>query len=242
MLSQESAAAVKSVDDDDEPSLHPNSCHEPHPPQPRVIGYDVELVTESPNLFCPICLFVLRDPMQVNCCGKKFCKSCVEPIVMGAKPCPACKCKAGDYVLFQDKGLKREISAVRIYCSNRQVGCGWRGEHCRLNNHLNVDPEERMTHVGCQFVELKCIYCSEDCQRRHIRSCRRKPYTCPYCQRYSSTYEDVSSLHLSTCEEFPVKCPMCSMKISRKSLQHHHLECQYPSQQSKQYVCMHVYN
>ena len=109
MLSQESAAAVKSVDDDDEPSLHPNSRHEPHPPQPRVIGYDVELVTESPNLFCPICLFVLRDPMQVNCCGKKFCKSCVEPIVMGAKPCPACKCKAGDYVLFQDKGLKREI-------------------------------------------------------------------------------------------------------------------------------------
>ena len=34
------------------------------------------------------------------------------------------------------------------------------------------------------------------------------------------------------------KCPICSMKIPRKSLQHHHLECQYPSQQSKQYVCM----
>jgi len=41
-------------------------------------GYDVEFVGNEPNdVKCCICLLVLRDPMQAEECGHRFCKSCV---------------------------------------------------------------------------------------------------------------------------------------------------------------------
>ena len=183
---------------------------------------------ESPDLRCPICLLVLRDPVQVNCCGKRFCRACIKVITMEAKPCPACK--AGEYDCFEDKGQKQAMLEVNVHCSNRKIGCGWTGELCQLDYHLNPDLENNM---GCQYAELKCIHCSKDCQRYHMRSCPQQPYTCPYCKHYSSTYEDVSSRHLSECEEFPVQCKVCSMKTPRENLQHHNLECDRTKYQSK---------
>ena len=44
-------------------------------------GYDVEFVGNEPNdVICIICLFVLREPMQAEQCGHRFCKSCIEDL------------------------------------------------------------------------------------------------------------------------------------------------------------------
>ena len=42
-------------------------------------GYDVEFVNEEPsNIKCCICKLVLREPMQAEQCGHRFCRSCVQ--------------------------------------------------------------------------------------------------------------------------------------------------------------------
>ena len=42
-------------------------------------GYDVRFVGDHPNdVDCCICLLVLREPVQAEECGHRFCKSCVE--------------------------------------------------------------------------------------------------------------------------------------------------------------------
>ena len=47
-------------------------------------GYDVKFVKGDPeNIQCSICLFTLREPMQAEECGHRFCKSCVEDLPKG---------------------------------------------------------------------------------------------------------------------------------------------------------------
>lgn len=42
-------------------------------------GYDVRFVGDHPKgIECCICLMVLREPVQSEECGHRFCKSCVE--------------------------------------------------------------------------------------------------------------------------------------------------------------------
>ena len=46
-------------------------------------GFDVDFVKdydELDNVTCSICLFVLRQPMQSESCGHRFCKSCVKDL------------------------------------------------------------------------------------------------------------------------------------------------------------------
>ena len=49
--------------------------------QSDITGYDVEFVNKEPNdMTCCICLFVLKEPMQAEECGHRFCKMCVEKL------------------------------------------------------------------------------------------------------------------------------------------------------------------
>ena len=46
-----------------------------------VVGYACDFVDTIPKELqteCSICLHVLRDPHMVDCCGYRFCKSCIE--------------------------------------------------------------------------------------------------------------------------------------------------------------------
>ena len=44
-------------------------------------GYDVKFVENAPkNITCCICLLVLREPMQAEECGHRFCKACIEEL------------------------------------------------------------------------------------------------------------------------------------------------------------------
>ncbi len=40
---------------------------------------------------CPVCLEVQVDPHQVTCCGKIFCKSCLDQLIGGRQNCPNCR-------------------------------------------------------------------------------------------------------------------------------------------------------
>ena len=44
-------------------------------------GYDVEFVGNPPNdVTCCICLHILKEPMQAEGCGHRFCQACVEKL------------------------------------------------------------------------------------------------------------------------------------------------------------------
>ena len=145
---------------------HPNSkpspesqldgCPQDHPPvraskPPHPSGYDCEFVGEHPQeqYKCPICLLVLRDPQQVTCCGKSYCKVCIDRVVKDGKPCPTCNAVA--FSIFPNKGLRRTLDGFRVYCSNKDEGCEWVGELGDIERHLNSKPSPERQLEGCLF-------------------------------------------------------------------------------------------
>ena len=70
-------------------------------------GYDHQFL-EPPrdDLLCMICLCVARDPQQINCCGKVFCKICLEVHKKHSTLCPQCR---KHIVSFADKRGKHHI-------------------------------------------------------------------------------------------------------------------------------------
>ncbi len=177
----------------------------------RIIGFDCEFVKPPPSEYiqseCPVCLQIIREPHQVTCCGKKFCKACIEHIRAIQKPCPTCN---KEFSSFADKGLKQSLYSLKVRCSHQKDGCEWMGE---LRQHLNTDPQPEKQLDGCQFVEIDCIYnCRNHQQRRYIQNhqikdCPKRSFGCEHCHYYKSTYDDVTNNHWPVCGSFPIPCP-----------------------------------
>ena len=187
-------------------------------------GHDCQFADECPKRSeCPICLLVLRQPHQVTCCGKIFCKACICKLMNKEQPCPTCK--AESFACYPDKGLQQELYSIRVYCPKKAKGCNWVGELGVLDKHL--DPEESRKMDGCEFVYVDCLYCQGSYQRCEIdhhrgTECVKRPYTCELCQEYESTYNDVVFFHLAICKCRPVECPnQCGDVVKHQELEEH---------------------
>ena len=174
---------------------------------------------------CPVCLLVLREPYQVNCCGYAFCRVCIEKIKAESKVCPCCKAEKFDK--FEDKRLKRTIYAFKVHCTNKKQDCQWEGELGQLDNHLNYNPSEEKQLEGCQFSKINCLHCSELFFRSNIQvhqsdQCLRRPFSCEYCKEYDTYYEDVTINHWSICRCYPLEClNKCGQTLERQHLESH---------------------
>ena len=185
----------------------------------------VEKPLQAVQSECPVCLLVLREPYQVNCCGYGFCRLCIEKVKADKKPCPCCNAK--DFAQFEDKRLKRSLDAFRVHCSNKEQGCQWEGELGQLDNHLNYKPPREKQLEGCQYSQIKCFHCSELFIRSKIHvhqsdQCQRRPFSCEYCKDYDSYYEDVTTNHWPVCECYPLECSnKCGQTLERQHLESH---------------------
>ncbi len=208
-------------------ALNPNNQQQA---DKRIIGFDCEFVEPPPERYvqseCPVCLQIIREPHQVTCCGKKFCKACIEHIKAIKKPCPTCN--EEEFSNFPDKGLKQLLYDLKVRCSHQKDGCEWTGELRQLDEHLNTDPQPEKQLDGCQFVEIDCIYnCGNHQQRRYIQNhqikdCPKRPFGCEHCHDYKSTYDDVTNNHWPVCGSFPVPCPnQCGSTIQRQNIDSH---------------------
>ena len=187
-------------------------------PRPRGVnygGYDCEFVSPPPSGLptdCPICLQILKEPCLISCsCGKKICRECVEQIKESNKPCPMCN--KTEFTYMRDNDLERSLKELEVWCTSKKDGCEWRGKLGEYEQHLNLNPSPENQLSGCQFVEVECKHgCGEWFQRHHIAAhqkgvCQKRPYSCEYCHKYESTFENVTKNHHHQCNKFPVKCP-----------------------------------
>ena len=195
-------------------------------------GYDCDFVEKPPEAFqteCPVCLLILKEPCLISCCGHKFCRECIERVKNDDKPCPLCG--EQDFTFMRERGLERFLQGSEVWCAHKDEGCEWKGELGKLQEHLNQDPctSPGIQLNGCEFVAVECMYkCGEWFQHRHIAThqkeqCKKRPFTCEYCQDYASTFEDVTEIHYPQCDKYPVTCPNdCGThKMERQDLEGH---------------------
>ena len=189
-------------------------------------GFDCEFVEELPRAVqnkCPICLLVLREPYQAICCGYSFCRTCIEQVSAKHKSCPCCKEEG--FAIYPNKGLQRAVYEFTVYCFNKDQGCQWVGELGHLDNHLNLNPSQQNQLQGCQYSKVKCLHCSKLYLRLKIkdhqnRQCPRRPFSCEYCKKFDSCYEDVATNHWPVCVNYPVPCK-CGDSPQRQKLNSH---------------------
>ena len=121
-------------------------------------GFNCEFVELPPKAFpqsvCPIFLVVLREPFQATCCGKSFCKECIEQVKINNQVCPTCNDRG--FNLFHNKRLQQSLYDFQVYCSHKSKGCEWTGELRELDKHLNSEPPADKSLEGCPFTVINC--------------------------------------------------------------------------------------
>ena len=135
--------------------------------QKEIGGYECNFVDSLPTAFqteCLICRLVLHEPYQATCCGTNFCQTCIQEVQDNEIPCP--NCRAEDFQVFPNKGLKRSLNQLHVYCTHSKNGCTWSGELQALEEHLN---EEETQLVGCQFAEIQCEFHYAGCKFQSTR-------------------------------------------------------------------------
>ena len=178
-----------------------------------------------------MCLCVLREPYLVDCCGYSFCRSCIEMVKSENKPCPLCAVQFTTCI--PDKRLQRTLNDFQVYCAHKEDGCEWVGSLGTLTQHLNAKPlgeGERLS--GCQLTSIVCKHCFDHTRRqdmvKHETFCPQRPYSCDFCDNFTSTFEDVTFNHLPICPDRPVSCPNgCELSPKAKLLEDHLKECYF---------------
>ena len=169
--------------------------------------YFVKELPEYVEIECPVCLNILSKPHQVTCCGHNFCEDCIERVKASNGPCPMCKERR--YQSFIDKKCLRIINLLKVYCTNKERGCQWKGELKNLSTHLNKGKREG----ECQYEEVSCKYwkCEEKKQRQHLDhhekdECHERPFRCEHCNT-RGTYHSITEEHYMICLQYLVLCP-----------------------------------
>ena len=133
----------------------------------KMAAIECEFVERPPNTFqteCPICLLVLRQPYRATCCGKSFCKECIERVKSNNPVCPTCKHR--NLSLFPNKELEQSLYDFQVYCSHKSQGCEWTGELRELDKHLNSEPPADQCLEGCPHTVINCPLSCTGCEVR----------------------------------------------------------------------------
>ena len=187
-------------------------------------GYDYEFVdTNLPDEFqCPICTLVPRDVHQASCCGKMFCKSCLDELKRTSTnyKCPNCREDLTNNHFFKDVNTNRKIRNLHIHCTNKK--CLWKGSLQDIDNHLSTCP-------------LQIVECSNKCgtqlkrsnlENHLVNKCEKRIVSCEYCHK-EDEYKIINGDHNDECTDYPLPCPNngCGKKIKRRLITQHRSTC-----------------
>ena len=153
--------------------------------------------TNVENIICPICYFVLNEP--INCSDNKnshyFCKECIDIFLKESNKCPTCK-QNFEYKI--NEKLKTELKELSFKCMFKNEGCNDIIPYSEYLNHINnckytnryecqikkynyyKKEFEKCGHIGnkmnldkhyklCAFIQYKCIFCNESILKIDIK-------------------------------------------------------------------------
>ncbi len=161
-------------------------------------GYDYTFCDPLPDECpCLVCTVVQKDPYQLTCCGKIFCKGCLYLLIEQNTSCPNCR---GDFIknkqYFRDVNTGRKIKHLRIRCENEKQGCTWTGylkdmkeSHIPKCSYELVQCTNMNTEVSLDdaFYEDDDYICGKLVQRRNLEKhmtaeCEWRLVSCVYCK------------------------------------------------------------
>ena len=188
-------------------------------------GYDYEFVdTNLPDEFqCPICTLVPRDVHQASCCGKMFCKSCLDELKRTSTnyTCPNCREDLTNNHFFKDVNMNRKIRNLHIHCTNKK--CLWKGSLQDIDNHLSK--------CAFQIVECSntCGYKTNRCNLENhlVNKCQKRKVNCVYCHKEDEYQIIIGDHQNKECPGYPLSCPNngCEKKIKRSLMTEHRDTC-----------------
>ncbi len=181
---------------------------------------------------CPVCLEVQVDPHQVTCCGKIFCKSCLDKLVGRKQNCPICR---EDFVqgkrYFRDLNTERKINQLHISCENNKKGCKWVG---RLKDMEELHFPKCPNHpVPCRNIKgkKKQTECGALVQRQELHEhmtllCVWRQVECVYCN-FKGSHNFITGDHTKVCKDYLVPCinKGCEIKMNQTVISQHQTSC-----------------
>ena len=193
-------------------------------------GYNYKFVDVPPSdIVCSICKLVAREPRQMECCGKVFCKECIERTWNSSKICPCCH-QSGN--CFIDHRGERQIKSLKVVCSNEKNGCKWVGTLEELDAHCSY----------CEFALVVCpnlgcskMFVKENLEKHMEKECIFKRHRCPYCRKFGS-YDEIKAKHPEECPLMKVPCPngcddasiiRCNVDAHRSTCPKENIDCHY---------------
>ncbi|XP_047136091.1 TNF receptor-associated factor 4 isoform X2 [Hydra vulgaris] len=190
-------------------------------------GYDENFVNPLPSdLKCPVCFLALRQPIQTEECGHRFCESCIKNIkrIEGQLLCSLDRQMIDLNTVFLDKAAKRAILSLPIRCRYHERNCEWIGDISTIDDHLKE----------CGFVDVSCP--NSQCQVLITRNnlldhldlfCEFRIIDCQYCtEKY--IFNDKWT-HLNICPMQPLECiNECGEKGILRMMMPKHVENECP--------------
>ena len=193
-------------------------------------GYDYQFVDKKKlpeECTCPICTLVQREAHQVICCGKIYCKSCLDELKSKSDyfKCPNCRNSLkGEHKYFPDKNIISKIRHFAIYCNNKDKGCQWEGLLKDFEEgHL---PKCAYQIIGCSNNCGEANLQRQELDRHLIQVCPRRQFTCPFCKTRGE-HRNITGDHITTCTDYILECPNtgCDKRIKRSQMTQHRNEC-----------------
>jgi E3 ubiquitin-protein ligase NRDP1 len=134
------------------------------------MGYDVNRFEGDVDeeLICPICSFILEDPVQAPECEHAFCHMCINQWLNHQSICPIDRAP----ILAQDlkpvpRILKNLLSKLKLKCDYADYGCNLILRLENLNTHLqecDFNPKKPIIcALGCNILIAKDEFKSHNC-------------------------------------------------------------------------------
>ena len=187
-------------------------------------GYQCQFIDSvAEDFYCKQCGLVAREVVIASCCTESYCKGCMQAVKQDNKPCPGCGEESFEFIPHVK--YQRKISALKIYCSLKERGCGWSGPLASLEAHLDPDTGD------CEYTDVACpLKCGQKVSKKTLEhhtaeECVQRDYICPYCA-FKATYKIVTEIHWPECSYYSMDCPNhCGLAFERTTLADHMKMC-----------------
>ena len=175
----------------------------------------VEELTKDLQAECSICLHTVREPHLVDCCGYRFCKTCIEPL-LPTKRCPLCN---GHFsTVIPDKLLQRTLNHKLVYCTHKPEGCLWTGELSKLEEHELTCPRKPVVCTLCDNFQAPL----EELEQHQMKSCPARLVVCPIGCGASIKLPNVENHTENKCPNRLVVCPNgCGGTMKLSTIKNH---------------------